>query len=221
MAPNPYRDINDVRAHVERYGYTPIRRFREASVEIIIAAPVVDRPRAVNRTEIGKAMDFEKAFDRLVNTRDGGHEGGYVNNPRDPGGETKYGVSKRSYPELDIKNLTIDDAREIYRRDFWDELDGDRIDGALMYQVFDMAINSGPGNAIRCLQDALGVAPDGHFGEVSWQALRAQSQNDSLLLFLASRLEFMTKLKNWPDASRGWARRMAGNLRYAAGDNRE
>ena len=101
------------------------------------------------------------------------HEGGYVNNPRDPGGETKFGISKRSYPELDIENLTMRRRRAIYRRDFWEVLDGDRINGALMFQVFDMAMNSRPGNAIRCLQEAIGVAPDGHFGPVSFEALQS------------------------------------------------
>ena len=158
-------------------------------------------------------MNFLKAFDRLID-----HEGGYVDDPTDPGGETKFGISKRSYPHLDIAALTLDDARAIYRRDFWDAIDGDNISGPLMFQVFDMAVNSGIGNAIRCLQDAIDVAPDGHFGAVSRDALAQYSAGDALLLFLAARLEFMTKLKNWPNHGKGWARRIAQNLRYAAED---
>jgi lysozyme family protein len=162
-------------------------------------------------------MTFDQAFDRLID-----HEGGYVNNPRDPGGETKFGISKRSYPDLDIKRLTLPEAREIYRRDFWGAIDGaDTFEPALMFQVFDMAVNSGPGNAIRVLQQVANVAPDGYFGPVSREALYAVSPNDSLMLFNAYRLVFMTKLKNWPDAGKGWAVRIANNLIHAAGDNRE
>jgi lysozyme family protein len=164
-----------------------------------------------------RAVKFEEAFDRLI-----GHEGGYTEGKDDPGGETKFGISKRSYPDLDIRNLTLEDARAIYLRDFWNVIDGaDTFEGSLMFQVFDMAVNSGPGNAIRCLQQVANVAPDGHFGPVSREALYAISENDSLMLFIAYRQKFQTKLKNWPAAGKGWANRNANNLILAAGDNRE
>jgi lysozyme family protein len=159
------------------------------------------------------AVTFDEAFDRLM-----GHEGGYVWKERDPGGETNWGISKRSYPDVDIKNLTRDGAKEIYRRDFWQTC-GVALDDAVLFQVFDTAVNSGIQTAVRLLQRAVGVADDGHWGPHSQSAYANLEKNDVLLLFLAERLEFMTKLSIWADFGKGWARRIAGNLRYAAKDN--
>jgi len=157
-------------------------------------------------------INFDTAFDRLI-----GHEGGYVNHPRDPGGETNWGISKRSYPHLNIANLTRDDAKEIYRRDFWAGLDG--VDDAVRFQVFDAAVNHGIGNAVRMLQRAVRVADDGHWGPVSASAAEKIDRNDLLLRFLAERLDFMRKLSTFKDFGSGWSGRIVGNLRYASEDN--
>ena len=157
-------------------------------------------------------VDFDAAFDRLL-----GHEGGYVNDPHDPGGETHWGISKRSYPHVDIRNLTREGAKAIYLRDFWAPLGS--IDGALKFQVFDAAVNHGIENALRMLQRAAGVADDGHFGPVSLGAVLGMSVTDVLMLFLAERLDFMRRLMKWPRYGSGWAGRIAGNLRYAAQDS--
>lgn len=85
------------------------------------------------------------------------NEGGYANNPADPGGETKYGISKRSYPNLDIKNLTKDQAIDIYYRDFWVPIRADKLeDERLSMHYFDVAVNSGKGRAIRILETVTG-----------------------------------------------------------------
>lgn len=90
-------------------------------------------------------MSFERAFDMVI-----GHEGGYVNDPNDPGGETKFGISKRAYPTLDIKSVTIEQAREIYLRDYWFTAGCDRIeDDAMAILVFDCAVNQGVSRALR------------------------------------------------------------------------
>jgi lysozyme family protein len=159
-------------------------------------------------------MNFDLAFDRLI-----GHEGGYVDNPADPGGETNWGISKRSYPNINIKTLTRDGAKEIYRRDFWARVNADKLFDGVAYQLFDFAINSGIETAVRYFQRALRVADDGHWGAVSQAAADKTSESDQIMLLNAERLEFMTRLKNWPDASRGWSRRIAGNLRYGAEDS--
>lgn len=163
-------------------------------------------------------MRFDPKFRNLIE-RVLGHEAGYVNNPKDPGGETKWGISKRSYPTLDIKNLTREGAIAIYHDDFWEHIHADVLPDALDYQLLDSAVNSGIPQSLRFLQRALGVADDGHFGPHSRAALLKADLNDVLFLFLAERLEFMTKLNNWENASKGWARRIAMNLRYAAEDN--
>ena len=150
---------------------------------------------------------FDAAFKALID-----HEGGYVNHPKDPGGETQFGITKRSYPHLNIRDLTLDDARAIYRRDFWDRLQCDALPMAARFQVFDAAVNSGPGNAARWLQAAAGVAQDGLIGPATRQAVDAMHPAALVARFNAARLLFMTSLSTWPTFSRGWARRIAANL---------
>lgn len=159
-------------------------------------------------------MNFDEAATRLL-----GHEGGYVNDPNDPGGETNWGVSKRSYPNEDIQNLTRERALEIYRRDFWDRIHGDELHDGVAFQVFDFAVNSGIETAVRSLQRALGVADDGYWGPLTAQAAKDVTESDQIQRILAERLDFMTRLRNWPHHGRGWARRIAQNLRYGATDS--
>ena len=156
-------------------------------------------------------MTFDDAFNRTF-----GIEGGYVNDPSDPGGETNWGISKREYPDLDIKNLTRDEAKAIYLRDYWSKLPS--LPFAIAYQVFDFSVNSGIGTALRALQRAIGVADDGQWGPVSGAALGKMLPLDVIMLLNAERLVFMTKLSNWLADGRGWARRVATNLTYAATD---
>lgn len=157
---------------------------------------------------------FDKYIDRVL-----GHEGGYVYHPRDPGGETKWGISKRSFPHVNIKELTREQAIEIYRKEFWNDIDGEQLPDEIAFQILDTAINHGTGNAIRFLQRAIGVADDGVFGAVSHARLRCVSIPDVVLLFNAERLDFYTKLSTFQSFGKGWVRRVADNLRYAAEDN--
>lgn len=149
-----------------------------------------------------------------------GIEGGYVNDPNDPGGETKWGISKRSYPNVDIKNLTIDDARAIYIKDFLTPIDAENLPQSVVFQVLDFAVNSGIGTAIRYLQRVVGVADDGYWGPVSQAAISKMSAEEIVLNFNAARLNYMTLLKGWPDFGKGWTRRIAANLQYGAIDLR-
>jgi lysozyme family protein len=158
--------------------------------------------------------NYTKFLKRLLHS-----EGGYVWDKNDPGGETKYGISKRSYPDVDIKNLTIEKAGEIYKKDFWDPLNADKLYDGVAFQLFDFAVNSGISTAIRAYQRALGVADDGHFGPVSLQKSKEMSESDQIMGILAERLEFMSKLRAWQHFSRGWAKRIADNLRYGMEDS--
>ena len=158
-------------------------------------------------------MSFAQAFARVI-----GHEGGYVHNPADPGGETNWGISKRAYPDVDINALTIDGAKAIYLEDYWMKGRMDDYHPAIAFQVFDTAVNSGIETAVRILQRALGVKDDGQVGHQTLSALQAQKPNAVLLRFAAERLEFLINLSTWPTFGRGWARRTAQNLRYGAED---
>lgn len=153
---------------------------------------------------------FDQAFDKLIS-----HEGGYVNDPRDPGGETKFGISKRSYPDVDIANLKLEQAKAIYLRDYWQRARCDEltlVEPSLAFQVFDTAVNSGIGQAIRLLQRALGVADDGVMGPLTIAAINRTDAEGLIARFNGQRLEFMTKLSTWDTFGRGWAWRIAKNL---------
>ena len=112
-------------------------------------------------------MDFLDAFAKLI-----GHEGGLSLDPRDRGnwtggrrdwGElkgTKYGISAHAFPDLDIKSLTLEQARQIYRDKYWSAACCDMLPDPLKFPVFDLAVNSGPGRAARLLQRAVGAEED-------------------------------------------------------------
>lgn len=107
------------------------------------------------------------------------HEGGYVNDKLDAGGETKYGVCKRQYPNLDIKNLTIEQASEIYHKDYWVPMNLNNIQSdELKLQLFDMGVNAGPKKAIQLLQAILDFKfCDGIIGPKTLEAITKYSGN--------------------------------------------
>lgn len=147
------------------------------------------------------------------------HEGGYVNDPRDPGGETKFGIAKRSYPSVDIKGLTREAAIDIYRRDFWNRVQGDKLPRQFAFQALDAAVNHGIGNAVRWMQRAASVADDGIVGPMTLAAVGRAEPADLVLQFNAQRLRFYASLSTFDAFGRGWIRRVADNLAYAAEDN--
>lgn len=116
--------------------------------------------------------DFNLAIDRILK-----NEGGYDNDADDPGGETNYGICKRSYPHVDIKNLTVEGAKEIYRRDFWDANELGKITSQVVAtKVFDMCVNMGSHRGIELLQQAIdmlgeSVNEDGKMGPVTIMAV--------------------------------------------------
>jgi len=148
-------------------------------------------------------------------------EGGYANDPDDPGGETNHGISKRSYPGLDIKNLTEDEAAEIYRRDYWEPCNCDELPAGLALAVFDAAVNQGRSAAIRLLQraiESLGwgrLTADGIVGPNTLAGARACWREDPLFT-LAEYLSFRAdryaqRAHEAPAQSkyrRGWLKRL-------------
>lgn len=169
---------------------------------------------------------FNKSFDRVFT-----NEGLFQDDPNDRGnwtsgrvgeGElkgTKFGLAAMTYPDLDIRNLTKAEAKEIYYRDWWQKLGMARFRSAMQYQMFDAAINHGMHNATKMLQRAAGTVDDGIIGPFTWAAVRSLDINDLLLRFLAQRLNFMTQISTWEHYGKGWARRIAHNLLLAAEDN--
>ncbi len=156
-----------------------------------------------------------------------GAEGGYSNNPADPGnwtggavghGElrgTKFGISAASYPKLDIAALSEDQAKSIYNQDYWLGLHGDELPPPIALTAFDAAVNAGPRRAIMWLQQAAGVPADGQMGPATLLALNSGNALLQAREALARRLEFSTHLSGWQSFGMGWSRRiiaLAGEL---------
>lgn len=155
-------------------------------------------------------MDFEQAFERVL-----GHEGGYVNDPRDPGGETSFGISRRAYPGEDIAGMTVERARELYRRDYWGPAGCGQVPDALRFELFDMAVNAGVRAAVKALQTAAGADPDGVLGPQTLRRVAMMDPAAALRRLQGARLDAYTRAKAWPAFGAGWVRRVARNMMEA------
>lgn len=151
------------------------------------------------RDNFDDCIDFSLSF-----------EGGYVNHPKDPGGETNMGISKRSYPNEDIKGMTETRAKAIYRADYWNRVSADVLPMGMDLVALDAAINSGVSRGAKWLQKALGVSADGVIGEQSLTAaLRAKDPTAVVKAACANRMGFLRGLKTWGTFGKGWSRRVA------------
>lgn len=157
-------------------------------------------------------MTFDEAFNLVLM-----HEGGYSDHPADPGGRTMYGITEavaRAYGYTgEMKNLPVDVAKDIYRRQYWLPLRCEELPDGIRLAHFDAGVNSGLVQATLWLQRAAGVTTDGHIGPQTIAACYAVSDGTLLRKMLGHRLEFMTRLKVWPHFSAGWARRIASLMR--------
>lgn len=155
-------------------------------------------------------MNFDQAFDALI-----GHEGGYSNNPADPGGETMWGVTltvaRASGYAGAMKDLPRDTAKVIYRAQYWDAVRADELPDQVRFDIFDAAVNSGVKQAVKWLQRTVGAAEDGIIGKATLAAASAVGESIGRR-YNGMRLKFMTDLPTWPTFGRGWARRIASNL---------
>lgn len=165
-------------------------------------------------------MNFDEAFKITV-----GHEGGFTLNRADAGNwtggrvglgllkGTKYGIAANTYQNEDIRNLTIERAKLLYKRDFWDKAKCDQLPDELRFHVFDVSVNSGVSRGVKTLQQALGVASDGVIGVKTLTAANSQDPRDILLKFYSFRISFYTSLGNFGTFGKGWMNRVAGNLK--------
>ena len=156
-------------------------------------------------------MNFSQAFDILLSPS---HEGEY-SPPRagDPGGETKFGISKRSYPHLDIPNLTREQVKPIYLHDYWGPAGCDAVPKLLKFSLFDFAVNSGCKPAVKELQKLVGDFPDGIIGPRTLGGIEMWDPLELAVTYNLTRLDFMTSLANWVANSKGWTRRINSNIR--------
>ena len=146
------------------------------------------------------------------------HEGGFVNHPDDPGGMTNLGVTKRVWEEWvghdvvekEMRNLTPIMVSPLYKRKYWDACRADDLVSGVDYCVFDVAVNSGVGRAVKLLQSCVGVIADGGFGPATYAAVKESEKDPKALieLYCAKRLEFLQSLKTWPVFGKGWKNRV-------------
>lgn len=160
------------------------------------------------------ARVWESAFDLLMQ-----NEGGYVNDPNDAGGKTKYGISKASYPNEDIANLTLERAKQIYKRDYWNRCKCDQLPDALSVAVFDFAVNSPAKTAIKKLQKALGVTQDGIIGNQTIGAANRLNPRKVLEEYKQIRLKYIDDIikrdKKKEKYRKGWNNRIAKVFDYS------
>lgn len=151
-------------------------------------------------------------------------EGGYVDDPKDPGGRTNLGVTQAAWEayrgtpssEAQMRALTPNDVIPFYRVRYWDACKCDDLPDGLDYAVFDYAVNSGVSRACKCLQEILGVPQDGKIGPQTLAAVSTRAVENLIAGVCDARLAFLRAAKNpktqeplWPRFGRGWGKRVA------------
>jgi lysozyme family protein len=151
------------------------------------------------------------------------NEGGYVNNPKDPGGETQYGIAKRFHPNIDIKNLTIGGAMAIYYTEYWLPMNLEGINNdELVLHVFDHGVNAGVVTAIKILQRLVGVGDDGVIGDETRRAIREYNGDITTDFIKRRKLFYVTLVQKKPSmrgSLRGWLNRIEHTKFKTNGNN--
>lgn len=156
--------------------------------------------------------NFETALAHVLQS-----EGGYVNNPKDPGGMTNLGCTKTTWEEFvghpvseaDMRALTPASVAPLYKRKYWDKVSGDQLPTGLDYAVFDAAINSGPGRAAKWLQEVVGVEADGVIGYKTIVALQETPLAKIISQYNDKRLQFLESLPTFATFGKGWSNRVS------------
>jgi len=156
--------------------------------------------------------NWDKSFNMVLV-----HEGGYVNDPRDPGGRTNMGVTQRAWEsylnrsvtEAEIRGLTREVIKPFYKAMYWDKLKGDQLPAGVDYAAYDLAVNSGVGRAAKYLQEIAGVVVDGAIGPKSMEAIAACDPQEMVDALCGMRLEFLQRLPTFGTYGKGWSIRVA------------
>jgi len=156
--------------------------------------------------------NWKQAFDLMLKS-----EGGYVHHPSDPGGRTNLGVTQatwenwvgRSSDEAEMRGLTPEKVEPMYKKKFWDAVRGDELPVGLDYLMFDFAVNAGAGRAIKTLQTAVGVTPDGGFGPMTMAAVQAVDPVELIERFSQAKEDFYRSLTTFATFGKGWLNRVA------------
>lgn len=157
------------------------------------------------------SKNYDKCLETILH-----HEGGYVNHPKDPGGETNLGVTKRVYEEFggtkDMKDLTVEDVAPIYKKGYWDRIKGDHLPSGLDLCVFDFGVNAGTGRAAKFLQKMIGTTPDGGIGPMTLKTVSEYVTKHGLKTtieqYQSERQKYYEGLSTFATFGKGWTRRV-------------
>ena len=153
--------------------------------------------------------NFKECLDLVLKS-----EGGWVNNPNDPGGETNLGVTKRvweeyvGHPVTTMKNLTPADVTPLYEQKYWRPCYGEVLPRGLDFVVFSMGVNAGPGRSIKLLQQSIGCVPDGVIGPRTRELISSSNGATLIAKFSETRREYYRSLKTFPIFGKGWLARV-------------
>ena len=155
--------------------------------------------------------NYDKCLETILH-----HEGGYVNHPSDPGGETNMGVTKRVYEDFggtkDMQDLEFEDVAPIYKQNYWDRVKGDELPSGLDLCVFDFGVNAGTGRAAKYLQTMIGTVADGGIGPNTLRALGNYVESEviesTIRNYQEARQEYYESLSTFETFGRGWTRRV-------------
>lgn len=157
-------------------------------------------------------QNWDACFDMVIKS-----EGGFVNNPKDPGGMTNLGVTrsaweaylKRTVTEAEMRALTPATVKPFYKNLYWDRIKGDDLPSGVDYAAYDFAVNSGPSKAAKYLQEIAGVPVDGVIGPKSLEAIQSCKADEVADAICDMRLDFLKKLPTFATFGKGWSRRVA------------
>lgn len=156
--------------------------------------------------------NFKTALQALLK-----HEGGFVNNPKDPGGMTNLGVTKAVWEdylghpvsEADMRSLTAEKVSPMYKQKYWDASKCNALPSGIDYLVFDFAVNAGVGRSIKTLQKALSVPEDGLIGPVTLHNISIMDSGELVSRFSEAKEDFYKSLKTFNTFGKGWLNRSA------------
>mgnify|MGYP003117427846 CR=1 FL=1 len=162
--------------------------------------------------------NFEKALGIVLR-----HEGGFVNHPNDPGGMTNKGITKKVYDaymgkkttEEEMKNMPDNHVAEIYKKKYWDRVKADSLASGLDISVFDWAVNSGCGRAVKALQKCVGVKQDGGLGPITLDAVEEHDPENLIEMIADEREKFYKRLKTFKHFGKGWLKRNEETMNHA------
>lgn len=153
-------------------------------------------------------------------------EGGYVNDPKDPGGMTFKGITAITYAEVtgrrlstitekEMRSIPDDVVKSVYKRKYWDAVKADQLPSGLDMLVFDFAVNSGPARAIKELQECLNVPVDGVLGPITLKHISTFPIEQIIKEYVQARIDFLKSLKTFETFGKGWIRRVSGYAELA------